>query len=78
MAMSELQLWEAEYVDQKKCEANLGYIVSLRSPWAMYIGGICPKTPSLKKRILQIIYIPKHISKIFFASSFQTFILLLS
>lgn len=43
MAMSELQHWEAEYVDQKKREANLGYIVSLRSPWAMYIGGSAPK-----------------------------------
>lgn len=43
MAMSELQHWEAEYVDQKKREANLGYKVSLRSPWAMYIGGSAPK-----------------------------------
>lgn len=54
MALSELQHWEAEYVDQKKREANSGYVVSLRSPWAMSIGGICPKMPSLKNAFYKL------------------------
>lgn len=76
MAMSELQHWEAEYVDQKKLEANLGYIVSLRSPWAIYIGGSAPKCLLWKMHFTNYLYTKACIKNIF-ASSFQTFILLI-
>lgn len=55
---------------------QLGPIVSLRSPWAMYIGGSAPKCLLWKTHFTNYLYTKAYIKNIF-ASSFQTSILLI-